>query len=263
MSNANHIVSASGKEYHIDCKKGDLAEHIILVGDPARSQKIAALFDNIHFETQHREYHSYTGSLNDIPISVMSTGIGPASMEIAVIEACQVTHAPTFIRCGSSGAILEHIKPGDLIISQASMRMEDTSQFFVPNAFPAVANYEVCKALELQAQKLKLSYHVGITASASGFYGAQGRSVEGLPQPQTYSTQQLAQWKVSNFEMETSTLFTLAHLKGLKAGAICAAFANRSSNTFLDDTARTKAEQDCINVALKTLLDLAQQKIQP
>lgn len=260
MSNANHIISASGKEYHIDCKKGDLAEHIILVGDPARSQKIAGLFDNVHFEAQHREYHTYTGNLNNIPLSVMSTGIGPASMEIAVIEACQITNTPTFIRCGSSGAILEHIKPGDLIISQASMRMEDTSQFFVPNAFPAVANYEICKALEQQAQKLNLNYHVGITASASGFYGAQGRSVAGLPPAQTYSTEQLAQWRVSNFEMETSTLFTLAHLKGLKAGTICAAFANRSSNVFLDDTSRIKAEQDCINVALNTMLDIAQQE---
>ncbi|MCI5073217.1 nucleoside phosphorylase [bacterium] len=260
MSNANHIVSAQGKEYHIDCKKGDLAEYIILVGDPARSQKIAQHFDSIEFEAQHREYHSYTGKLNGVRISVMSTGIGPASMEIAVIEACQITQAPTFIRCGSSGAILEHIKPGDLIISQASMRMEDTSQYFVPNAFPAVANYEICKALEQQAQKLKLTYHVGITASASGFYGAQGRSVNGLPQAQTYSTEQLKQWKVSNFEMETSTLFTLAHLKGLKAGAICAAYANRSSNTFLDDASRTQVEKNCIEVALNTMLDLAQQE---
>lgn len=263
LKNANHIVSDTGEEYHIQCKKGDLAEHIILVGSPERSLMISRYFNSISFSAKHREFHTYTGIYKNCPISVMSTGIGPASMEIALIESSQVTDNPTYIRCGSSGAMQTHIKPGDLVVSQASMRMEDTTSYFVPMAFPAVANHGVTRALMQEASKLSLTHHLGITASTSGFYGAQNRTVAGLPQNRSFTAEQLQSWNIANCEMETSTLFTLAYLKGLKAGAVCAIYANRINNTFANEDTKVQVETNCISLTLNAMVSLFNTKGSP
>ena len=217
----------SGAQYHIACKKGDLAPFVLLPGDPGRVEKVANLWDKKKEIAYHREYHSMTGEYKGTGISCLSTGIGSPSTAIAVEEAARIG-CHTFIRIGSTGAIQAHIKPGDLIINTAGVRLEGTSHRYVDSNYPAFAHYEVILALIEACEKLKIRYHLGITASTDAFYVGEGRpGFNGYNQSEFANVlEDLRQTKVTNLEMEASALFTIANLYGLRAGSICSVFDN-------------------------------------
>ena len=108
-------------------------------------------------------------------------------------------------------------------------------------------------ALIESCEAARFPYHVGITACAPGFYGVQGRKVPGFPPRFPDLPAELERMNVSNFEMETSALFTLAALRGVRAGAVCAAYANRHSNVFIDTATKDQAELRCIEAALRAV----------
>ena len=241
-----HRTSANGEQYHIACRKGDLAEYLLVPGDPERVDKIAKLWDSAKKVSDHREFRSFTGEYKGIPVSALSSGIGPACMSIAVNEAANVG-VHTFIRVGSTAAIQEDIECGDLIISSAAVRLDGTSNCYIMPEYPAVANFEVLEALIEAAERLGIrNYHVGVTATTADFYAGQSRHTTASCQSSTENLlSSLKRAKVLNFEMETATLFTLASLYGLRAGSVCAVFANRCRNEF-----RTGAgEENAIMVA--------------
>ncbi|MEM3700379.1 MAG: nucleoside phosphorylase [Candidatus Bathyarchaeia archaeon] len=223
----------SDKQYHIACKKGDLAEYLLVPGDPDRVPKIASFWDSGREVSCHREFRSFTGKYKSVPISALSSGIGPACMAIVVNEASRVG-VHTFIRVGSTGAIQADINCGDVIISSAAVRLDYTSNCYVIPEYPAVANYEVLLALIEAAESLKISnYHVGITATTADFYAGQNRpTIKDYSPHMENLLSMLQKAKVLNLEMETATLYTLANLYGLRAGAICAVYANRCKNEF-------------------------------
>ncbi|MDI6691076.1 MAG: nucleoside phosphorylase, partial [Candidatus Bathyarchaeota archaeon] len=214
-----HTLS-SNKQYHIACKKGDLAEYLLVPGDPERVPKIASYWDSAKEVSCHREFRSFTGKYKGVPISALSSGIGPACMAIVVNEASRVG-VHTFIRVGSTGAIQGNINCGDVVISSAAVRLDYTSNCYVMPEYPAVASYEVLLALIEAAENLNISnYHVGITATTADFYAGQNRPVKEHPPRMENLLPTLQKAKVLNFEMETATLYTLANLYGLRAGAI-------------------------------------------
>jgi uridine phosphorylase len=252
-SSADAPTLGENRQYHIGLKKGEAADFIFLCGDPERVYKVAKHFDSVEFEVKNREYITLTGSLNGRRISVMGTGIGPDNTEIAVVELCQIVENPTFIRIGSTGSLQKHIGIGELVISTAAVRLENTSTFYVPKGYPAVAHFDVIKALTESAQKLGTKHHVGIAATLPGFYGAQGRSMPGF-EPRTPNLwAELSAVNVLNFEMEASCLLTLAAMRNFRAGVVCAVFANRPKNEFIAATEKEAAEQNAIKVALGTL----------
>ena len=222
-----------GKQYHIACERGDLAEYLLVPGDPERVPKIASFWDSAKEVSCHREFRSFTGKYKGVPLSVLSSGIGPACMSIVVNEASRIG-VHTFIRVGSTGAIQEDINCGDVIISSAAVRLDYTSNCYIMPEYPAVANYEVLLALIEAAESLGISnYHVGVTATTADFYAGQHRpTIKNYPQHMEDLLSTLQKAKVLNFEMETATLFTLANLYGLRAGSICAVYANRCTNKF-------------------------------
>jgi uridine phosphorylase len=222
-----------------------------MVGDPARVEAVLARFSKVRFRTQHREYVVATGLYKGTEISVFATGMGQDTTEIAVIECCRVTENPVFIRCGSSGALQKGIALGDLVITRGSLRLEGTTKYYVEDGYPAVADTDVVTALAAAARKLRAPFHAGLTASMPGFYGPQGREVEGFPIRFRDLPDTLSRQGVANFEMETATLLTLASLRGVRAGAVCAVFGNRSKDAFLPEAGRKKAESLCIDVALE------------
>jgi uridine phosphorylase len=235
-----------GKQYHIKCEKGDLAEYLLVPGDPERVPKIASYWDSAKEVSCHREFRSFTGKYKGVPISALSSGIGPACMSIVVNEALRIG-VHTFIRVGSTGAIQEDINCGDVIISSAAVRLDYTSNCYIMPEYPAVAHYEVLLALIEAAESLGISnYHVGVTATTADFYAGQSR-----PTIKDYSPHMedllstLQKAHVLNFEMETATLFTLANLYGLRAGSICAVYANRYTNKFEPEA----GEGDAIKIA--------------
>ncbi|UCE13449.1 MAG: nucleoside phosphorylase [Candidatus Heimdallarchaeota archaeon] len=251
IKSADVVKDEQGRQYHIGLAPGELAENIILVGNPERPNKAKEFFTEITKETQAREYKTITGKINDLEVSVMSTGIGPDNVEIALVEIMQITRAPTLIRAGSCGALQEFIDVGDLVISTGAVRLENTSIYFVPEGYPAVAHYEVVLALSEAANICGGMYHLGLTASASGFYGAQGRDIPGLPVRFPTLPEDLAKIKVYNFEMETSTLFNLSQVLGLRAGSVCAVYINRPRGTFIPNDLLSNAEKKCLETAIK------------
>src|SRR4029079_17631158 len=163
--------------YHIDAAPGDIAEYILLPGDQDRTAKVAALFDSIDYQQRHREFATASGMYKGQRISCVSTGIGTDNVEIVVAELLAITRRPTFIRIGSCGALQPEMNLGDLVITTGAVRLESTTTFFVHDGCPAGADYEAVVALIEAAERLGHLYHVGVTATAPGFFGAQGRPI--------------------------------------------------------------------------------------
>jgi uridine phosphorylase len=238
------------RQYHIDLKRGELAEHVLLVGDPGRVAKVSSRWDAVELERTNREITTATGTYRGMRISCMSTGMGPDNVEIVLAEAMEITDAATFVRIGSSGALQPEIGLGDLIVSTGAVRLENTTDFYVHPGFPAIAHRDVVWALEQACRELGYPYHVGLTATASGFYAPQGRAMRTLPVRYPELAEELRRQGVANLEMESSALFVLAHLAGLRSGTVCAAYAQRTDGTFLEGAAKEAAEARCIDAGL-------------
>lgn len=241
------------RQYHIDLNEGEVGEYVLLCGDPARSEKISSYFEKIEIERRHREYVTFTGFYEGIRITVMATGIGPDNTEIALVEILNITENPTFIRVGSSGTLREDIPLGALIISTSSVRLENTTSFFVPEGYPACADYEVIMSLIEACERLGNKYYVGMTATAPGFYGAQGRKVERFPSIDASLHEKLRKLDILNYEMEASVIFTLSSLTGCRSGAVCAVYANRPRNEFVNEVQMRDAERKCIETSLEAV----------
>lgn len=251
-------VPEGDRQYHIDLAPGELAEHILLPGDPDRTDRIAELLTDIEVQRRHREFNSVTGRYRGRRVSVVATGIGTDNVEIVLAEILAITRRPTFIRIGSCGALQPSIGLGDLIITSGAVRLESTTRYFVHEAYPAVADHVAVAALVEAAARLGHRSHVGITATAPGFYGAQGRPLERLPIRFPGLADEMAAQGVLNFEMEASALLVLAGLAGCRAGVVCAAYAQRTEGRFLDAAGRTAAERACVETGLEALVLLAE-----
>ncbi len=250
-------VPAGERQYHIELGPGDLAEYILLPGDPDRTSRIAARFESIEVEHQHREFHSATGIYRGQRMSVVSTGIGTDNVEIVVAEILAITERPTFIRVGSCGALQPEMALGDLVITTGAVRLESTTSFFVHDGYPAVADYEAVAALVEAAARLGHRTHVGVTATAPGFFGAQGRPIPQLPIRYPDLAEEMARQRVMNFEMEASALLVLATLARCRAGVVCAVYANRTTGDFVSGDVKDAAEAACVETGLGSLLVLA------
>ncbi len=254
---AERVVDSSGRQYHIGVAPGEVASQILLCGDPKRAERVAGLFESVRHEIRNREYVTLTGKYHGREMSVMGTGIGPDNMEIAVIELAQCVKSSTMIRIGSCGGLQKEIRLGDLVVSTGAVRLENTSTFFVPESYPAVAHHEVVTALLHSCDELGLRHHAGITASAPGFYGAQSRKIPGFPPRDPDIPGSLAKIGVKNMEMEISALLTLASLGNIRAGAVCAVYAQRNHDKFINPKQKDDAELRCIRAGLAAFDKLA------
>jgi uridine phosphorylase len=250
-------IPAGERQYHIGLGPGELAEYILLPGDPDRTSRIASRFESIEVEQRHREFASVTGRFRGQRVSVVSTGIGTDNVEIVVAEILAITERPTFIRVGSCGALQPEMALGDLVITTGAVRLESTTSFFVHDGYPAVASYEAVAALIEAAERLGHRYHVGVTATAPGFFGAQGRPIPQLPIRYPDLAEEMARQRVMNFEMEASALLVLATLARCRAGVVCAVYANRTTGDFVSGDLKDAAEAACVETGLESLLVLA------
>ncbi len=230
---ADKPVVEGGKQYHIMVAPGEVSRYVLLPGDPARADRIAATWDESKLIARHREFTTYTGKYKGVRISVTSTGIGAPSAAIAVEELLRVG-ADTFIRVGTTGAIQPEIELGDLIISSAAVRLDGTSKQYVMPEYPAVASYEVVLALIEAAETVGARYWVGVTASTDSFYLGQGRPgfKDYMQSWAKNILSDLRAARVLNFEMEAAAIFTMSNIYGARAGCVCAVIANRINNTF-------------------------------
>ena len=139
------------RQYHIQVAKGEVGRYVFLPGDPGRVPKIAQYLDDPHEVASNREYVTWTGSLDGVPVSVTSTGIGGPWASIAM-EELAMCGADTFLRIGTSGGMQTDVMSGDLVIAQGAIRMEGTSKEIAPIEYPAVADFGVTLALKEAAE---------------------------------------------------------------------------------------------------------------
>lgn len=206
-------------QYHIKCRKGDVARYVLLPGDPARVKVIASLWDESHKVAENRQYITYTGKISGADISTTSTGIGSPSTAIAVEELARCG-ADTFIRVGTCGGYQKNQRIGDIAIATGAVRWEGTTRQYVPIEYPAFGTPEVVMALVEAAERIGVDYHVGITRSGDGLYA--GMAFGGYQQSWMKNVEaDFAKANVISAEMEASTIFTLAGLFRLRAGSVC------------------------------------------
>jgi uridine phosphorylase len=235
-------------QYHLRLKPGDVARFVLLPGDPDRVLRIAKRLEDSREVAFHREFRTCTGKYKGIPVSATSTGIGCPSAAIAVEELANIG-ATHFIRVGSTGALQESMHTGDLVISTGSMRNEGTSRFYVPDGFPAVPDHFLTHALieaaRAQMPEKPVNLHIGLNASDDAFYGETPEYI-----------QSLSRHRLLNVEMESSAIFTVAHLRGLKAAMICAVSGNLITGDVIYEGVNERLVQgweDAINVALEAI----------
>ena len=246
------------RQYHIDLGPGELAEYILLPGDPDRTALVAGRFDSVEYQRRNREFASVTGTYRGRRVSAVSTGIGADNIEIVVAEILAITEHPTFMRIGSCGVLRDDIALGELVITTGAVRLEATTRYFVHEGYPAVADYVAVAALVEAAHQLGHKAHLGITATAPGFYGAQGRPIPQLPIRFPDLADEMTRQGVVNFEMEASALLVLAGLAGCRAGVVCTAYAQRVSGAFVQGAQKEQAEAACIETGLEALRLLAE-----
>ncbi|XMB67262.1 nucleoside phosphorylase [Mycoplasmatota bacterium zrk1] len=211
-------VTKNAIQYHIAMKPNDIGEYVLLPGDPARSDIVAKYLDDAKLVANNREHRTYTGYYKGVKVSVTSTGMGCPSAAIASEELINIG-AKVLIRIGSTAALQDEIKIGDLIISSASMKNEGTSKFYVPNQFPAIPDFQFTNLIQSVAKELTngtdVNVFTGISATDDAFYGETPEWI-----------QKLIDLKVTNIEMEASAIFTVAHVRGIKAACICGVSGN-------------------------------------
>ena len=248
-------------KYHIKLSKEMLkgATIAILPGDPGRVGKTAKYLDsNAEFLASNREFTSWISNVNGNSILICSTGIGGPSLSIAVEELATLG-IKSFIRIGTTGAIQEHIKIPSVIITTGAVRLDGASKHYAPIEYPAVADLELSNALVLAAKENNIPYYTGITASSDTFYPGQERY-------DTYSKYvikdlqgSLEEWQklnVLNFEMESSTLFTMANAFGLKAACISAVIVNRTTGEKPDDSILAQSEENLAKVVKSLAINI-------
>jgi uridine phosphorylase len=206
-------------QYHIRCRKGDIARYVLLPGDPARVKVIASLWDESHKVAENRQYVTYAGKVSGVGISATSTGIGGPSAAIAVEELARCD-ADTFIRVGTCGGYQKDQRIGDIAIATGAVRWEGTTRQYVPIEYPAFSTPEIVMALVEAAERVGANYHVGITKSGDSLYA--GMAFGGYQQSWMKNIEaDFIRSNVISAEMEASTIFTLANLFQLRAGSVC------------------------------------------
>ncbi len=199
---------------HIMCGVGDVARYVLMPGDPSRVERIAGFLDDAHRVASYRGYVTYTGKAGVVEISACSTGIGCPSAAIAMEELMRIG-ADTFIRVGTTGALVPSLDSGDIVVATGAVRWEGTSRTYVPLEYPAVASYEVVNALLRAADELNVKVHPGIIISSDAFYGGNDEVLR-----------KFGEANVLAIEMESSLMFTLASVRGTRAGSICTVDGN-------------------------------------
>lgn len=216
----------SGKQYHIGVGPEDVGRYVILPGDPKRCEKIAAYFDDPKLVGDSREFVTYSGYLEGVKVSTMSTGIGGPSASIAMEElvACG---ADTFIRIGTCGGMDINVKSGDLVIATGAVRMEGTSKEYAPIEYPAVADLEVVNALVEGANILSAPYHTGVVECKDAFYGQH------RPETLPNGLELIRKWDAwlklgcKASEMESAALFIVAQYLHVRCGTVLLTVANQ------------------------------------
>ncbi len=262
------ILNPDGSVYHLNLKPEDISDTIIFVGDQDRVEKITKHFDSIEFSTQKREFKTQTGYYQDRRITVLSTGIGPDNIDIVLneLDALKTRKPKTelsslnIIRIGTSGSLQDDIPVDSFLMSTHGLDVNGMLHFYqiegisnpeIEDEFIKHTDWDKNKARPIIINNSKYlekyfesdKIHKGMTGTAGGFYGPQGRVLRlPLHDPSLNSKLDSFSYKdfrITNFEMETSVIYGLSKLLGHEALSLNAIIANRANGDFSKDPKKT------------------------
>ena len=267
MKASELVLAPNGKLYHIHLDSSTLADKVLLVGDPERVNMFKDIFETVEYESHNRELHALTGTYHGTRLTALSTGMGCDNIDIVMTELDAalrvengVWHAESdrhlqLVRIGTSGSLQEDIDCGSHVAAQFAIGLDGLMNYYKEWSSPLpqmeqafgqhmgldtrlAAPYCVTGS-DLLLNKIAFDMHHGITATAPGFYGPQGRTIRLHPAIDSLN-EKLASFSwdgtaVTNLEMETSAIFGFSHLLGHQALTVCLIIANRPRGTFLND----------------------------
>lgn len=277
------ILTSENKIYHLNLSEEEIADDIILVGDPGRVEIVSRKFDKIEHKVQHREFITHTGVLNNKKISVISTGIGTDNIDIVINELDALVNinfktrkvnrkkkSLNLIRIGTSGSLQSHIKVDTFLVSAFGLGFDNIAHFYaeteilekkISESYVDHANWpeELSSPYIIKASDKLFSLFSdlpkGITATAAGFYGPQGRTLRIKPKiiglENKMRSFRFKDYQITNFEMETSALYYLGQTLGHNTITICAIIGNRINKKYSSNAEKTIDKM--INLVLKKL----------
>jgi len=245
-------VGVGVRQFHIKVAPGEVSTVALLPGDPFRVPLIAEFLNGVVDVAHNREHRTMTGMYKGKKITATSTGMGCPSTAIAVEELARVG-VTSFIRVGSSAAVQPQVKPGDLLVSEGSLRNDGTTAAYAHPGYPAVPDLRITIELdrvarEIAAREKKFSVHTGISVSDDAFYAETPAWIS-----------QLNALGILNIEMEASAMYVVARLRGLRAGMICSCSSNLVGGASLYDDVHDALKNGwmrSIEAALETAVNL-------
>ena len=265
------IINADGSAFHLHLKPGQVADTIILVGDPDRVELIASYFDTIEARAQNREFISATGRYRGKRLSVVSTGIGTDNIDIVLNELDALVNIDfqtreikpehttlNFVRIGTSGSLQKDLDVDTWLLSEKAIGFDGLLNFYANRKSVTDNDFEAAFRKHLDWNPLLTSPYVvdadaglvaklqdnpqinkGVTISAPGFYGPQGRVLRlNIADPKIndkINTFRYSDYRVTNYEMECSAIYGLSKLMGHNAATVCAIIANRLAGRYSKD----------------------------
>ncbi|WP_395049721.1 nucleoside phosphorylase [Flavobacterium sp.] len=279
------ILNPDGSVYHLNLHPENIANDIIFVGDQNRVEKITQFFDSIEFSMQKREFKTKTGLFKGKRITVMSTGIGPDNIDIvmneldALVNIDLKTRTPkenltslNIIRIGTSGSLQDYIPVDSFVMAKFGLGLDNMLRSYLideisnpkmEDAFIKHTNWDLRKGRpyiipcseKLEKRMESNRIHKGITGTAGGFYGPQGRVLRLKIQDENLNTKMdnfnFEGNRITNLEMETGAIYGLGKLLGHNCLSLNAIIANRANGTFSEDP--YKAVDELIVYALGKL----------
>lgn len=276
------IINSDGSAFHLHIKPEQLSDKIIMMGDPGRVTMTASFFDTIECDVESREFHTVTGTYKGKRITALSHGIGTDNIDIVVTELDALANIDfdsrtvkndfkqlTMVRVGTSGGMQPHCPVGSYVVSEKSIGFDGLIHYYedskavreedFEDAFQKHVNWSpfhclpyVVSSDDELVDQIGHDMIKGVTISATGFYGPQGRHVRlPLADPDLNSkieSFRFGEHSITNYEMESSAIAGLSKLMGHKAMTVCTIIANRVA--LESETDYTGSIEDLIKIVL-------------
>ena len=235
------------KSLYLKAEPGDMGDYVLLTGDPARVDRIAAKLDDARTIAQNREFYSVTGSYGGYAISAVSSGIGAPSAAIA-IEELKMLGVKAIVRVGTMMGVVAPM--GSFVISTGAARFEGTSASYLPSQYPAVPDWSLAQSLQQSATSRALAIQMGITATYDAFYPQMAPS---LMERGQLDVEGLEAAGVMALDMETSLLYILGCTLGIATASICLVTNKAAPFEIIESDMRADGEDTLIETVLDGL----------
>ena len=237
--------------WYLGCSADDVGEAAILVGDPARIDRIAPLLTNPRMLKENRGLRVVTGEYMNRHLTVSAFGMGAPIATIVLHELFDLG-VRTLLRIGTAMAV-PPAKPGDFVLADAALRAEGTSKAYAPIGYPAVSDFDLNQILRQRLSRSSRAWHAGVYGSYDGFYTEMFGLSDGTRQPIDALRVEIQRLGLIATDMETSALLTAGRILGARVSTLCLATVDAITQSKLDPEETKRAELELFEIALWSL----------